>query len=349
MAVQNFRIMRGLYVPDANFSWPIEDMWNLSGIASGDVTAYGPRGEGAGFGADVYGTGRNLVVDLSNLATSHGNDIIRSTYTPKEIGAGPWTGTPTLRIWAGMICSTSGVTNTARALVQLRLQGYDADGTSRDLITITPTKQDGSAFYTSEDEYILIDGTAVDSSMTATVRWYKLEISLVKPDGGGGAGSICIDWVGVGIPYDDDGEDSFVTWYGAQGQHSSRTSRRWLSDAAAEQPHIQVKHRGIHQAQMSLAFPYLSTADKKLLQACWMWNAGTPTDDATHSQSVFHANRGTSQPVLVVPDRETSKRAFYADFAAEPNFVQATGAPNAAYWPETGAIWSTNCTFRERL
>ena len=343
MAVNNFALMRGLYIPDANFSWPIEDAWEKTGLAAGEVSAFGPRPEGGYTGADPYGTGRNMVIALAALPTVAWDHYIESTFTPNEIGAGPWGGSRQLRIWVGLSYRTAGVTTGTRSLVQATLVACDLDGTERDTLVVD------LGIKAAVSDYTLVTGTAYDSAMTTTVRKYKLRLAFRQPDGGGGAGYMVVDWVGVGIPSAAAGTDAFTSWYGSAATHGSGTELKWSDSRYAERPHVLVKHRGAHAQDLSLTFPYLSAADKQLLQACYMWNTGTPTDDIEVDGNVYHTSRGTSQPVILAIDRAEGKRAFYADFVGKPRYMQATGAGVAPYWPESGAIWSASVTFRERL
>lgn len=343
MAVNNFALMRGLYIPDANFSWPIEDAWEKTGLTAGEVDAFGVRPEGGYKAAATYGTGRNLVIALAALPTAAWDHYIESTFSPSEIGAGPWSTTRQLRIWVGLIYRTAGVTTGTRSLVQATLVACDADGTERDTLVVD------LGIIAAVSDYTLVTGTAYDSAMTATVRKYKLRLAFRQPDGGGGAGYMVVDWVGVGIPSASDGSDDFTSWYGSAASHGSGTETKWSDGKYAEMPHVLVKHRGAHAQDLSLQFPYLSAADKQLLQACYMWNRGTPTDDIEVQGATYHTDRGTSQPVILAIDRAEGTRAFYADFVGRPTFLQATGAGVAPYWPESGAIWSASVTFRERL
>lgn len=333
----NFKMMRGLYIPDANFDWPMADTWTLNNIAAAEIRPRGPRAIGGYEGAYTYGTGRSLAVDLAAMPAVDWTDYIESDYSPLTIAAEPFS-SATLRIYLAAIVRTAGVaSDNTTDLVRLHLQGYTDAGAASTYWATAPT------FAYSAGDYVLIGGN-VNASIAAGVDWYKMRVYFRSPSTG--AGAVMLDWVGAGIQsYTDAAGDTISSMYTCQFAHSSQTSRKWISEDGAERPLIHISHRAAHRQEATLTFPYLSSEDEQLIQVCWMWNAGTPTDDADHDDGVYHQNRGTSQPVFIAMDREDCKRAFYADFASAPQFSQNI----QGYWPDTDAIWNATLNLRERL
>ena len=347
MAVSNLFIMPGLHVPDANFNWPIgsdaDCGWSATNIAAGEYYYVGPRPQGNYDCASSDGTGRSLSMDLSSMpASGTYTDYIESDYTPYEVAAGP-ASYLRLRLWVGVIAATADMSSetSSNGVLKVSIIGYDADGTQRETMSkeLMTTR--------SESVFKLYQGVIEETEFTTSVRWYKVRIAICKHSASS-AGQVVLDWVGVGLSHHatDTGPD-LTSWYGAQGSHSAQTDRRWISGQYNDRPYVMVNGRAAHLSTMSLQFPYIQTADKRLINTAWMWNAGTPSDDFSGSIDYTHAavNRGTSQPVIVVPDRANMKRAMYADFAGAPNWNQAT----QGWWPESSEIWATDLTFRERF
>jgi hypothetical protein len=351
MAILNFKIMRGLPVPDNNFTWPIGDSWvKSSSCASGDFIPVGPRaGQGltTEAGADQWGTGRALkIIPTSGYPTEPaGNYYIESSYTPYGICA-LGAGGNNLGVWVGVIAKTFYMTSNQNVLLDAFMQGYSTSGLTTGW-AIPLTNAGRQNLKVEETDYALYSGYAAATPTTPTA-FYKLRLRFAKGTVHVGDGAILIGWCGVAVPFNTaTGYDQVDSWYTHEVPHSTGTERRWQSSKYRSRPRVQVLNAAEHRAVQSYNFPLLDDDDKRLIQTCWMWNAGTPTDDviAGVRDSSYHVNRGQSLPVVVVAERDETKRAFYADFSSEPQFSPAA----IGWWPEAGARWQTSCTFEERL
>lgn len=360
MAVPNFKIMRGLPIPDSNFGWPTADSWALTGITSDDISFMGPRptggvgDTGVGRGAHLWGTGRAMVITPdsgypSSPGTSH---YIESAYTPYGIGATPFTPAGGVEVWVGVVCKTVGMAANTYPLLGAVLQGYDASGVGTGAIDFSgasnyPKNAAGNDLMIEETDFALYSNTSSSSSLGSTTAWYKLQLQFAEPSTTAGAAKkIIVSHVIVAFPFDQTvGYDQIDNWYMAESPHGSATEMRWQTSKFRERPRAQVLNRQQHRFTQSFSFPNLDDDDKRLLQACYMWNRGTPTDDVSFTGTSYIVNRGQSLPVVVVANRDETKLAFYADFANDLTFSPAP----IGWWPESGTRWTTTCTFEERL
>lgn len=339
---ENLILTRGLYLPDANFLWPIGDSWSYSGFTSADFFALYPEPLG------VISAGRALSIDIDGTTF---DKYIESAFTPSGIAAGPFDTGMVCYWWSGITVRELGVAGAnTNQLIRGQLYCYDVDDNYVE--TIGPfdyADADGNVFKDGSN-FALYFATATKSNPSTTVRKYKLRLYFQDDSVAGGGDSIQITWAGVGtsITHASPYYDKLATFYAHDAGFQSRTGLKWHSPESVPQPYVSVRSPAAQAQTLALNFPAppgLTEADKEILRECYYWNTGTPTDDIEGWGNSHSLNRGTPQPVIVAMNREGVKRAFYADFAGPLVLTQAT----PQWWPDTNARWTASLNLRERL
>lgn len=321
-------ITRGLQIPDNNFLEPIGDAWSVNGdLIEDDCT----------FNFSTEGAGREIQIDVTSLNAS--GDYLQSAMTPFGVAAGPFKSGPVSTRWHfACIAKTSGVGANDVELLNMALQGYDDDG--------VPLGYDGNADMglIDQEDYTLFSVIGADTVNPST-RQYRLRLRLQDSKNGGG--HIHLIWVGVGISHNASSPytDAISSSYQPDFADQSNARMKQLTAAGGIAPIIDLPDGGAHSRQWMLNLANLTTDDKALIRRAWYWNKGSRSDDILADGSTMALNRGTSQPVLVLLNRDTVKRAMYGDFAGQVVFTQAT----PGWWPDSGGRWSTSLSLRERL
>ena len=343
MAVTNLTLYRGVPIPDCALVYFTADgqgSWS-DNMSSTDfeIRAPHPLTGTNSKGASPYGVGRALYVDPATFGASF-DYYIESSYTPSGVGSGPTAGSDiTPDVWAGFIgrCETDTVNNT-RNLVQITVTAYDAAGNAGDSVNLVPTfKGVADAEFTKFGIYTAT--SAAGLTVRHTDRMYKVRVYFRESSTT--ATRIAIEWVGLGFGT----ATSFGTAYLPDVSGSHGNLRRWAKSKRLTQPISHVVGAGAHVQRMSLTMPLLTEVQMANLRVFEQWNAGTPTEQAAMTDGHYAANRGVPSPVVVILDREGLKRAFYADFAGEVNYVQAV----PGWYPESGSRWAASMTLDEWL
>lgn len=329
-------ITPGLAIPDSNFIWDIGDAWAKgSGIPANQVIQHGDQL----LTNTMPTTGKVLRVILAGLAGG-ANDGLLSSPTPLNIMAGEGSGL--VNIWIGCIVKTDTIGgNNVNHLVLTELRQFDSAGGSTGTTTFVFNKpQNLTKTVSNYTVYYKVFAETINAT-TVEMRLRVYFLDQTTPAGGIG---VTIPWVGAGQVMDVNTPGLSSSWYTAEVSTSSNTIRRQVSARGRMNPHIFVQDQGAHAQTVNVTFPLLTEADKAKILHAWMWNAGTPTAGVSQKAGTV-LNRGTSQPVIVALDRENIKKAFYADFAAQPVFTNST----PGWLPDSDTRWSTSLTFIERL
>jgi len=341
MATVKPLIMRGLYIPDANFTSPVGDCWTTGGeVSDADVTFRPAQG-------DDYtpGTGRYMRVNIDGCSMGATGDGVTSAFSPHGVAAGHPTSS-LMKFWVGVVARTVNVSagNTSTVLYA-RMREYDEDGivgNSSGFISMRAgIGAAGALFKYSADWGLFTAHCSLTSSANKT--HYRLELAFVDDSVSGSNDYVDIDSVCVGLPIDTTtGYDQLSSFYDASPSDAQSTMHRVLSNRNSRNPHSFVQNP--ENAQLvSVNFPYLSLADKQVIKQCEQWHNGAPLDDIDSSAGLL-TNRGNKQPVVWVMDRPEFKRAFYAYMSPFNPVVSNNG-----WYPSTGAIHAANLTFQEWL
>lgn len=324
-------ITRGLQVPDNNFLEPIGDAWSVNGdnLIEDDCS----------FHFSTEGAGREIRIDVTSLGSP--GDYLESNLTPYGVAAGPFVSDEDSRLtrWHFVcIARTSGMAGNVNQMLNMDLRGYTSAG---DLIAGGQGSADMELLGQTDNVLLSAIGAC---KIHESARQYKLRLHL--QDSSTGGGFVHLTMVAVGISYADTDPwlDTLSSGYQADFADQSTVRMKQLTAAGGIAPIINLPDGGAHYTQHTLNLAHLTTADKELIRRAWFWNRGSRSDDIS-AIGQAPLNRGTPQPVLVVLNRGTVKRAMYADFAEQVVFTQAT----PGWWPDSGGVWSTSLSLRERL
>jgi len=219
-------------------------------------------------------------------------------------------------------------------------------------VTTSPEESFPTLTYTDDSgyEWELHQITAHEvANVDTDVRHWKAVLRFYKPSSTPGYPRLLLDFVGLGLPFDEASATDGVmsTWYRGDVTDSWTSNRGGTRTVqGAYMPRMNASGIAAQGGAWNFAFEKLSSTDKRYLRSLWQWNDGGPTDGIEPGAHLnrYMPDRGARSPLLIVADRPDTKFGFYGDLAAPPQFQQSTPG-----WYPDDPRWRTSLRIVERI
>lgn len=325
MTIANPQIALGIPLSDSNFQTP-----SPTGVPTSGGWSFGTAMLGYLYGmhlghptltdtslggADPYGVGRSLYVDVDAGMNGGSQSFIRTP--PSHLGMVPSPGEEII-VNFGVALTVKG--DMTSAIVTVQLSEYTAAGVLiANTLLGTMTAGDFGATWNRKV-------FSKDVIKNADTQFFRL--LLFVNSGGNGNAHFGIDFVGLGwIPRNTGQNSAFYEC--PEPYRYSHQSARLVSGSSPVSVHsgfghwVQQVGRGMQRWQMSMEWELMSQSFRDSLAFFWAAQQGSiGAADSLTAGSIVVANDlgGEPWPLLLLPNRSGVKSALYARFAGEPFF-----------------------------